>query len=974
MKRILALLLAFCMALCLAACGKTEPEPAAAEAPQAAEPETPDDGYIEELPAKNELDPASPIPADTGALALHEEAFDEYNLNLLLPDGVTASIEERGSRIGTSSVLVTSGDGVWQIEFMPYVLAGFLENNIEQTLIYDGQDIKTDRSGPIETTIEGFPAKVWANNMHPGWLNPTNEMEVPSVDIVIDYGDTYVGKWYGMAVRLKAQEPAEDTNIYELLYLRAVRAVLNNFEIVTTDSTVTYSSGGISAEFPARWDVVTTDMGLQAYLRNSDMYGMFSLKSASGGDPAAKAAVWGAESFEVSFGGRDYIGVITTMDSADEEPDYLMWLYAAGANDRCLTVSASFRDYTAEDYMALLENDTVKAILDSVEIDPSTFTDPDTKSENGFTAYRGALTDYSGGETDIEIPAEIGGNTIVYIQDAFTGNTKIKSVVIPEGVTQIQNAAFSGCTSLETVVLPSSLQKIGPGAFENCPNLTDVVIPEMCTEVMSSAFEGSGRGTFTGSVATYGNWCFKGSTFDTITIPDGSDVSAQSIFEEATATTVTLPSDCAELGQSAFDYAHIENLELPSSLRILGDYCFMGFNYDADSFEPKKTFEIPEGVEEIGNGCFANMDLAYFVVPASVKRILGSSTINADLVFLRNPDVEIDPNAIIADYLYLYNVYAPEQAPATLANCWISDQVFLPADATIDETLVFDDYLLSIGWQDITWIGFPFEWMDTDFDAYEQDSHWLTAYTGGGDTVGIPYYGECWNTFNLNNIRWLPDEVFAGNTDITTVYLGYVVEMHSRIFDGCTALKDVWFRSSWIDSIEKDLALASDTFAGMPDGVTFHLPASWTAEERQTFEQALVDAGMPSTTEIDYYSLREGAAADGRGPDELDAPADDGEITGTWTGLYTKFVGDPDSARDESDTFTLELNADGTGVHHRNGGDFNVSWTLDGADFRMEERFIGDPIIYVGTFTGSGLDIFNGDPDDIWSCEYVYQK
>ena len=85
---------------------------------------------------------------------------------------------------------------------------------------------------------------------------------------------------------------------------------------------------------------------------------------------------------------------------------------------------------------------------------------------------------------------------------------------------------------------------------------------------------------------------------------------------------------------------------------------------------------------------------------------------------------------------------------------------------------------------------------------------------------------------------------------------------------------------------------------------------------------------------------------------------------GTWVGQYTKLVGD-DTRTPE--TFSLELKADGSGVHHRDDMEFKVTWKLDGEDFSMDEKFIGDPIHYTGKLTGDDLNLFNGDPEDIWT-------
>ena len=99
-------------------------------------------------------------------------------------------------------------------------------------------------------------------------------------------------------------------------------------------------------------------------------------------------------------------------------------------------------------------------------------------------------------------------------------------------------------------------------------------------------------------------------------------------------------------------------------------------------------------------------------------------------------------------------------------------------------------------------------------------------------------------------------------------------------------------------------------------------------------------------------------------------PADSAFI-GTWVGSYTKMVGG-ESKNEE--TFSLTLNADGTGKHARDDYEFNVTWTQDGDTITMNETFIGDPIVYTGSVNDGELRLFNGDPTDRWTYEYVYQK
>ena len=65
-------------------------------------------------------------------------------------------------------------------------------------------------------------------------------------------------------------------------------------------------------------------------------------------------------------------------------------------------------------------------------------------------------------------------NAVTGTTGAFEGCTSITAVVIPDGVTEIQDNAFYGCTSLETVTIPSSVTLLRNCAFCDCPNLRAV--------------------------------------------------------------------------------------------------------------------------------------------------------------------------------------------------------------------------------------------------------------------------------------------------------------------------------------------------------------------------------------------------------------------------------------------------------------------------------------------------------------------
>lgn len=79
----------------------------------------------------------------------------------------------------------------------------------------------------------------------------------------------------------------------------------------------------------------------------------------------------------------------------------------------------------------------------------------------------------------------IGGSILL------EGCISLKTVELPNTVTQICDMAFSGCRSLTTVTFSTSLTRIGDGAFQNCYKLQGIEIPKECegVNIGSSAFK-----------------------------------------------------------------------------------------------------------------------------------------------------------------------------------------------------------------------------------------------------------------------------------------------------------------------------------------------------------------------------------------------------------------------------------------------------------------------------------------------------
>lgn len=73
---------------------------------------------------------------------------------------------------------------------------------------------------------------------------------------------------------------------------------------------------------------------------------------------------------------------------------------------------------------------------------------------------------------------------------AFSGCTGLETVVLRDGLKEIQQGAFENCTGLKKIVIPSSVKHIGYQAFHGCSALVDIELPPGL-KVAPDAFEGS---------------------------------------------------------------------------------------------------------------------------------------------------------------------------------------------------------------------------------------------------------------------------------------------------------------------------------------------------------------------------------------------------------------------------------------------------------------------------------------------------
>lgn len=180
-----------------------------------------------------------------------------------------------------------------------------------------------------------------------------------------------------------------------------------------------------------------------------------------------------------------------------------------------------------------------------------------------------------------------------------------EKAVIPYGIKEIKERAFIGTETIKSVILPDTVEAIGDGAFAQCYNLESVV--------------------FTPSLKTIGREAFRNCGFKTITIPDTVESLGYSMLADnrklqycklpeniteipdymfacdEKLKNVEFSSSLTKIGNNAFWGCHaLEAVNIPDTVKIIGEHAF--------SQTGLKEVWIPEGVEVISSGMFANCE------------------------------------------------------------------------------------------------------------------------------------------------------------------------------------------------------------------------------------------------------------------------------------------------------------------------------------------------------------------------------
>ena len=171
------------------------------------------------------------------------------------------------------------------------------------------------------------------------------------------------------------------------------------------------------------------------------------------------------------------------------------------------------------------------------------------------------------------------------VSSAFNGKKSLRSIILPEGITFIDESAFLN-SGLEAITLPESLMEIGQSVFLGT-QLKEITIPANVGVLGTSAFEGSDAGTmplekviFNGSkIMEIEPYTFKNCVnLKEITLPESLTIIAyDAFFGCSSLTKVVIPDNVTEIEKTAFENCtSLTEATIGRSVISIGKSCFDG--------------------------------------------------------------------------------------------------------------------------------------------------------------------------------------------------------------------------------------------------------------------------------------------------------------------------------------------------------------------------------------------------------------
>lgn len=192
--------------------------------------------------------------------------------------------------------------------------------------------------------------------------------------------------------------------------------------------------------------------------------------------------------------------------------------------------------------------------------------------------------------------AHLPGSVRKLNYDCFLYHSNLQSIIIDDGLTNIENYSFDWCNNLTTVMLPNTLNHIGRYAFGGCSSLQHIDLPQSLTTLDEGVFW----------------YC---TSLDSLVFPDHIRTLGRNLLDSCISLThVHLPDSLEYVDTSLLRFCTaLRHVDLPQHIDRIEGWALM----QCHSLE---SLEVPEGVTSIGTTALYNdYNLAKLRLPSTLR-------------------------------------------------------------------------------------------------------------------------------------------------------------------------------------------------------------------------------------------------------------------------------------------------------------------------------------------------------------------